>query len=41
MLGHSNISTTMDIYGHKSEVLERENAARMDAFIRSKWNKQA
>ena len=40
MLGHSNISTTMDTYGHKSEVLERENAARMDAFIRSKWNKQ-
>ena len=39
MLGHSQISTTMDTYGHKSEQLERESAERMDAFIRSKWNK--
>ena len=39
MLGHSNISTTMDIYGHKSDLLERETAQRMDAFIRSKWHK--
>ncbi|MEA5013130.1 MAG: tyrosine-type recombinase/integrase [Candidatus Limiplasma sp.] len=41
MLGHSQISTTMDTYGHKSEQLERETAERMDAFIRSKWNKNA
>lgn len=41
MLGHSQISTTMDTYGHKSEQLERETAERMDAFIRSKWNKKA
>lgn len=41
MLGHSQISTTMDTYGHKSEQLERETAVRMDAFIRSKWNKKA
>lgn len=41
MLGHSNISTTMDTYGHKSDVLERETAERMDTFIRSKWNKNA
>ncbi len=36
MLGHSKISTTMDIYGHKSDLLERETTQRMDAFIRSK-----
>ena len=26
MLGHSKISTAMDIYGHKSDLLERETA---------------
>ena len=28
MLGHSQISTTMDIYGHKSDYLERETRQR-------------
>lgn len=41
MLGHTKITTTMDIYGRRSNKLERENAANMDAFIRSKWNKKA
>lgn len=40
-LGHSNISTTMDVYGHVSKQMQRESAERMDAFIRSVWNKKA
>ncbi|HNW87853.1 MAG TPA: site-specific integrase [Candidatus Limiplasma sp.] len=32
-LGHSDISTTLNIYGHVSERMERESADKMDAFI--------
>lgn len=32
-IGHSNISTTIDVYGHMSKRIERESAARMDARI--------
>lgn len=33
--GHSNISTTLDVYGHVSEQMKQESADRMDAFINS------
>ncbi|MCL2866985.1 MAG: site-specific integrase [Clostridia bacterium] len=36
MLGHSVLSTTMDIYGTKSEYLESRTAENLDAFIRSR-----
>jgi integrase len=32
-LGHSNISTTADIYGHLTEVTCRRTAARMDEIL--------
>lgn len=32
-LGHGKISTTLDIYGHVSERMKKESAARMDARI--------
>ena len=32
-MGHANISTTLDVYGHVSERMKQESAARMDAFI--------
>ena len=35
MLGHSKISTTMDIYGHKSDLLERETAQKMVLSVQS------
>ena len=34
-MGHANISTTLDVYGHVSERMKQESAARMDAFISS------
>jgi Site-specific recombinase XerD len=40
-MGHSNIATTMDVYGHVSPQMQRESAARMDAFVRSMRNKKA
>lgn len=33
MLGHSQISMTMDIYSHVLPVLQREAADRMDALL--------
>ena len=32
-MGHSTISTTLDVYGHVSEQMKKESAARMDAYI--------
>jgi integrase len=32
-MGHANISTTLDVYGHVSEQMKHDSAARMDAFI--------
>jgi integrase len=32
-LGHSNISTTLNVYGHVSERMKKDSAARMDARI--------
>lgn len=32
-MGHSTISTTLDVYGHVSEQMKKESAARMDARI--------
>jgi integrase len=34
-MGHANISTTLDVYGHVSEKMKKESASRMDAFIDS------
>jgi integrase len=34
-LGHSTISTTMNIYAHVLEAAKHEAAARMDALLRS------
>jgi len=32
-MGHTNISTTLDIYGHVSEKMKKDSADRMDAYI--------
>lgn len=32
-LGHATAAFTLDVYGHVSEKMQRESAARMDAFI--------
>lgn len=32
-LGHHTAAFTLDIYGHVTEQMKRESAARMDAFI--------
>lgn len=32
-MGHSTISTTLDVYGHVSEQMKKDSAARMDAYI--------
>lgn len=32
-LGHATVAFTMDIYGHVTDEMKRESAARMDAFI--------
>jgi integrase len=34
-MGHANISTTLDVYGHVSEKMKKDSASRMDAFIDS------
>ena len=34
-MGHANISTTLDVYGHVSEKMKKDSASRMDAFINS------
>ena len=34
-LGHATASFTLDVYGHVSEKMKRESAARMEAFIRN------
>ena len=34
-LGHATASFTLDVYGHVSEKMKRESAARMEAFIQS------
>jgi integrase len=34
MLGHTKISTTLDIYSHVSLDLERKAAARLNAVLR-------
>lgn len=33
-LGHATASFTLDVYGHVTEEMRRESAARMDAFIK-------
>lgn len=38
-LGHSNITTTLDVYGHVSQQMKKESAERMDAFIKLQRNK--
>ena len=32
-MGHTNISTTLNVYGHVSESMKQDSADRMDAFI--------
>ena len=34
-LGHATASFTLDIYGHVTEQMKRESAARMDRFIQA------
>ena len=34
-LGHHTAAFTLDVYGHVTEQMKRESAARMDAFIAS------
>lgn len=34
-LGHASAAFTLDIYGHVTEQMKQESAARMDAFIKS------
>jgi len=34
-LGHHTAAFTLDVYGHVSEKMKKESAARMDAFIKS------
>ncbi len=34
-LGHATASFTLDVYGHVSEKMKAESAARMEAFIQS------
>lgn len=34
MLGHSQISTTLDLYSHTTPAMHREAAARLDALLR-------
>ena len=34
-LGHHTAAFTLDVYGHVTEQMKRESAARMDAFINS------
>jgi integrase len=33
-LGHSTIATTMDIYGHVSETMQEDAAAKIDTALR-------
>ena len=32
-LGHATAAFTLDVYGHVTEKMKRESAARMEAFI--------
>ena len=34
-LGHATASFTLDVYGHVSEKMKKDSAARMEAFIKS------
>ena len=34
-LGHATAAFTLDVYGHTTEQMKRESAARMDAYIQS------
>ena len=34
-LGHATASFTLDVYGHVSEKMKKDSAARMEAFIES------
>ena len=35
MLGHFSAAFTLDVYGHVTEKMKRESAARMEAFIQA------
>ena len=32
-LGHANLSTTADVYGHVTPAMQERSAARMDAIL--------
>lgn len=34
-LGHSNLSTTADVYSHLTRTMQKQSAARMDAILAS------
>ena len=34
-LGHATAAFTLDVYGHVTEQMKKESAARMDRFIQS------
>ena len=34
-LGHATASFTLDVYGHVTDQMKRDSAARMEQFIRS------
>ena len=34
-LGHATVAFTMDVYGHISDTMMKESAARIDSFIES------
>ena len=34
-LGHATAAFTLDVYGHVTEKMKRESAARMEAFIQA------
>lgn len=39
-MGHSTITTTMDVYGHVSKQMKKESAERMDTFIASQQSEK-
>ena len=34
-LGHATAAFTLDVYGHVTEQMKQESAARMDAYIKA------
>lgn len=40
-MGHTTITTTMNVYGHISQQMKQASAERMNAFIESQRNKKA